>query len=266
MSLIIESKGLITRNIVKSTISPNQDKGIRFIIPKGTVIEASYENISSTQRNTVLSKADESLCLTEHFLAAVALFNINNIDIKLSEEELPFGDGSAKLWHEAFQSEFFKNEKLIEEFSEIEIKETIIVSDENNSDRYIKLSPADSFKATYNMDWNHPKIGQQSYSWTRDTDIKDLAFARTFSSELENQMLGLSGWIVGLTEDDFSMPLLFKDEPARHKVLDLIGDLMLSGLNPLNLKAHIESNKGGHELNSKLAQKLSKYSKQKLTQ
>ena len=116
-----------------------------------------------------------------------------------------------------------------------------------------------NFTATYQMDWNHPKIGKQSYTWALDKEaIEEVANARTFSTEAENQMLGLSGWIVGITETDFTMPLRFPDEPSRHKVLDLIGDLYLSGINPLNFQMQVISNQGGHYLNSVLARELSK--------
>ena len=70
-------------------------------------------------------------------------------------------------------------------------------------------------------------------------------------------MLGLTKDVVSLTEDGFSYPLRFEDEPVRHKLLDLIGDLALIGVNPLRLNARILSIKGGHELDVQLAKKLS---------
>lgn len=246
----LESPGIISKQPIKAEISSNEKQGIRFIMPKGTIIEANISNLNSTQRNTVLSKNGEFLCLTEHFLAAAALCNVNDIDVKLNGEELPFGDGSSKLW-----IDFFEENKLSNKLSNssLELKESIEV---NSGDRSIKAIASDKFQATYKLDWNHPLIGKQDYTWTIGEDPKELALARTFASEDENKMLGLSGWNVGLTQDGFTQELIYQDEPARHKALDLIGDLHLAGINPLKIKMHVISNKGGHELNSKLCTKL----------
>ena len=253
-SLEISAKGLISRADAKAKIINNTNKGIRFFVQRDlinipeqyleTAIPAHVNNISSTQRNTVLSNGVDSICLTEHFLAACALANLNNIDVYLDNEELPFGDGSANLW-----LELFKKHNLIQTVKESQIKleEEIYIEDPNQAHKYIKAIPTDAnFSATYQMDWNHPKIGKQSYTWALDKDaIEEVANARTFSTEAENQMLGLSGWIVGITETDFTVPLRFPDEPSRHKVLDLIGDLYLSGINPLNFQMQVISNQGG---------------------
>jgi len=257
-SISLESKGIISKKPIKASIIRNTDKGIRFFIEKpeasrGEAIEAKISNLGSTQRNTVLSKGDQIVCLTEHFLAACSLMNVQNIDVILNENELPFGDGSAKLW-----VDFFKENNIGEKISQSKkvLAEEIIVKDPNDESRFIKAVPCDNFKATYLMDWDHPKIGKQEYTWSLNDELSELAHARTFSSEEENKIFGLDGWVVGLSKDDFTKPLLFKNEPARHKVLDLVGDLSLSGTNPLNIKMHVSSSKGGHWLNSELTKKL----------
>jgi UDP-3-O-acyl-N-acetylglucosamine deacetylase len=226
-SLEISAKGLISRADVKAKIINNTNNGIRFFVQRDlinisdqelvnisedTAVLAHVNNISSTQRNTVLSNGTDSICLTEHFLAACALANLNNIDVYLDNEELPFGDGSANLW-----LELFKKHNLIQTVkeSQIKLKEEIYIEDPHQTHKYIKAIPTDAnFSATYQMDWTHPKIGKQSYTWALDKDaIEEVANARTFSTEAENQMLGLSGWIVGITETDFTMPLRFPNEP-----------------------------------------------------
>ena len=162
-SLEISAKGLISRADVKAKIIKNTNKGIRFFvqrdlinIPEDSAILAHVNNISSTQRNTVLSNGTDSICLTEHFLAACALANLNNIDVYLDNEELPFGDGSANLW-----LELFKKHNLIQTVkeSQIKLKKEIYIEDPNQAHKYIKAIPIDAnFTATYQMDWNHPKI------------------------------------------------------------------------------------------------------------
>lgn len=251
----LEAKGIISRNLIKAQVMKNDSFGIRFISNSDLIIEACIDNLYSTQRNTVIAKNEECICLTEHFLAACALTGTNNIDLKLSEGELPFGDGSAEFW-----IDFLKENKLTKEVPiNFTLKEPITIKDENDNSRFIEILPSESFKVTYKMDWNHPKIGKQEYTWdSRKDSIYELASARTFSTETENQILGLSGWVIGLTDHDFTHELRFDNEPARHKALDLVGDMMLSGVNPLSVAMHVISHKGGHELNSKVAKFLAK--------
>lgn len=274
-SLELFAKGLISRENVRAKIFPNSAKGIRFFVTDKMLeinslnvnagelllepVLADVSNVSSTQRNTVLSNGKDCICLTEHFLAACALAGINDIDVYLDQEELPFADGSATLWMKLFQEKGLVKEGVCH--SSVNLKEDIYIEDPNNSLKFIKAIPVDGdFSATYQMDWNHPKIGKKSYTWALNHDLREsISQARTFSTEAENQMLGLSGWIIGITEDDFTMPLHFPDEPVRHKVLDLIGDLYLSGVNPLDFKMQVISNQGGHFLNSLLAKELAKY-------
>ena len=258
----IESKGLISRNQIKAEIKANENLGIRFTVNSSKVVLADVTSISSTQRNTVISNGTNSICLTEHFMAAAALINLNNVDIDLSDEELPFGDGSSKTLIDLFKEKGLVNSEKFD--SHLELKEEIKIIDPEKPHRYIIAKPTNNnFKATYQMDWKHPKIGEQSFTWQlAKNSIEEISDARTFSTEMENQMLGLSGWIVGITEDDFTMPLRFEDEPSRHKVLDLIGDLYLSGINPLLIKMEVTSNQAGHHLNSLLAQEIKKQLKQ----
>lgn len=257
-NISLESKGLISRNQITANIKANNNLGIRFTVNNSEPILANVSNISSTQRNTVISNKTKTICLTEHFMAAAALINLDNIDIDLNEEELPFGDGSSKLWIDLFKEEALIDSEDLK--SEFELKEEIRIVDPEKPHRFIIAKPYnENFKATYLMNWDHPKIGKQSYSWQLgENDIEDITDARTFSNEMENQILGLSGWIVGITDDDFTMPLRFIDEPSRHKVLDLIGDLYLSGINPLLIKMEVTSNQAGHHLNSLLATEIKK--------
>ncbi len=251
--LSLEADGIISRNKVKTRIQKNQGQGIRFILASATTVEAHIKNLSSTQRNTVLAKNDEYVCLCEHFLAACALCNLTDIDLFISENELPFADGSAMCWLELFERAGLLSEVAETKFK---IQERVLICDELDSSRFVELLPAESFSVTYNLDWKHPLINQQSYTWKLSDDINAIAKARTFSSESENQILGLSGWVIGLTEEGFTQELHFADEPARHKALDLVGDMMLSGVNPLTVGMQVISHKGGHELNSKVAKYL----------
>jgi UDP-3-O-acyl-N-acetylglucosamine deacetylase len=95
------------------------------------------------------------------------------------------------------------------------------------------------------------------YSWQAGKQsIEEIASARTFASEAENKILGLSGWVLGYTESSFTLPLRHPLEPAQHKALDLIGDMYLAGINPLDIGMQVISNQGGHSLNIELARAL----------
>ncbi len=254
VKLTLESDGIISRNKVKARIQKNLGLGIRFVLDSATVVEANINNLFSTQRNTVIAKNEECVCLCEHFLAACALSNVTDVDLFINENELPFADGSAICWLDFFRESGLMQSKPHVKFS---LKSSIMIRDEHDSSRYIELVPADSFKVTYHLDWKHPLIGVQEYTWNASSDsIELIARARTFSNETENKILGLSGWVIGLTDDAFTHELHFTDEPARHKALDLVGDMMLSGVNPLSIGMHVISHKGGHELNSKVARYL----------
>ena len=86
--------------------------------------------------------------------------------------------------------------------------------------------------------------------------MEDVAIARSFGSLKEHQLLGLDEDVVSMTETGFTKDLHWDDEPVRHKLLDLVGDLALLGFNPLKMKAKFISCKGGHELDVDLVKKL----------
>jgi len=164
--------------------------------------------------------------------------------------EMPLADGSAQFWIELFQSAGIGRIKVE---SDLTLPEVVSVS---KGDRSILAVPAESFSVTYLMDWKHPKIGQVWKSWDQSEDIKTVYEARTFGMLKDHEMLGLVDDVVSITDDDFTMPLRSPDEPVRHKLLDLIGDLALCGVNPMRIKARFISTKAGHELDVEIAKKL----------
>jgi UDP-3-O-[3-hydroxymyristoyl] N-acetylglucosamine deacetylase len=99
-------------------------------------------------------------------------------------------------------------------------------------------------------------IGKRWQTWNAALPVADVADARTFGSLKEHEMLGLTDDVVSFTDDGFTQQLRFEDEPVRHKLLDLIGDLTLIGFNPLRLNARIISIKAGHEMDVQLVRQL----------
>lgn len=248
--------------MVSAAIEPSSSKGIYFSLePEGLdyrpLIRAEVAQVSSTQRNTVLTDpvSGRSLCLVEHFMAAASLLGLRDISVALSADELPFGDGSALFWLEEL-----KHLAASPIASSRVLKREIYVEDPSNPNRNIRAIPCvDNFKITYILDMRHisSAIGLMEYSWQLGLNsIEEIASARTFSSEAENLMLGLNGIVLGYTETGFTMPLRHSLEPAQHKALDLLGDMYLSGINPLDIKMQVISNQAGHSLNLELARQL----------
>lgn len=247
----LSAYGLISRKLITAKIISNDDKGIRFIHPCGEIVEACADNVFSTQRNTVLAKNGNCICLTEHFLAAAALAKTNNLDVYLDAEELPFGDGGAKFWFDFLEANFKKTD-----LKRIDFSQTCTIFDENDNSRFIKIEPASEFQISYKLITTNSALGTQEFVWSENQSCDEVSRARTFSSYAENQMLELQDWVLGFDDKGFKQELYFDNEPARHKLLDLIGDLYLSKVNPLALRAKITSNKAGHELNTKMAKKI----------
>ncbi len=213
-------------------------------------VPARVENVVNTMRNVVLGKDSVRLCIVEHVLCAVAIWGLEDVLITVDGPELPLGDGSANIFIDLFKAAGI--ERRVPK-ADIELNETVSVA---SGDRMIIAVPDSKFSITYLMDWDHPKIGRKWQTFDASKAPEEITTARTFASLKEHQLLGLADDSVSLTEDGFTKPLHFEDEPVRHKLLDLLGDLTLIGVNPMRVKAKFISIKGGHELDVQLARKL----------
>lgn len=211
---------------------------------------ARAASVVNTMRNVTLGKDGVRLCIVEHILCAVAIWGLEDVLITVDGPELPLGDGSANFFIELFRSAGVERRVPV---ADIELTETVTVG---SGDRMILAVPDSKFSLTYLMDWDHPKIGRKWQTFDASKEPEEIATARTFASLKEHQMLGLADDSVSLTEDGFTKPLHFDDEPVRHKLLDLLGDLTLIGVNPMRVKAKFISIKGGHEMDVQLARKL----------
>jgi UDP-3-O-[3-hydroxymyristoyl] N-acetylglucosamine deacetylase len=258
-SLVFEhaARGLTSKSPIKvSVFQAAPGSGITFEIPATpgdtsfVRIPAHADYVVNTLRNVVLGEGPARLCIVEHFLAAASLWGVTDLLVRVNGPEMPIGDGSAKIWLDLFgQSGIPK----VDATPKYELLEAFSV---HKGDREILAMPADQFSISYMMDWDHPRIGKRWATWQLGQNIAEIGRARTFGSLREHEMLGLQNDVVSLTPEGFSMPLHFDDEPVHHKLLDLLGDLALVGVNPLSLKIRFFSIKGGHELDVELAKKL----------
>ncbi|ERT03671.1 UDP-3-O-[3-hydroxymyristoyl] N-acetylglucosamine deacetylase, partial [Lyngbya aestuarii BL J] len=173
--------------------------------------------------------------------------------------EIPLLDGSAKIWAEAIANAGLAVTSQTTPI--IPITQEIIV---RQGDAFVMAIPADETRFSYAIDFEMAAIGQQWYSWTPQQEdfTTAIAPARTFVLEKQVHHLQEAGLIKGGTLDNalvcgddrwLNPPLRFSNEPVRHKILDLVGDLSLLGVIP---QAHYLAYKAGHHLHTQLVQRI----------
>ncbi|MEI8377170.1 MAG: UDP-3-O-acyl-N-acetylglucosamine deacetylase [bacterium] len=254
----ISGIGLMSGENCDVHIFPSNKKGIRFFPPNTqTAIEAIVENVTSTQNCTVLAIESSQVRLVEHFMAACAICGLDSLDVCISNIELPILDGSAKKWVELFEEAGFESTK-----TEITIDKPLQFI---QGDTVISLMPSDALSVTYLLDFNHPDLKQKWVS-SNLQDVTEIQEARTFGylKDLEKfQQMGLAkgvnpGNTLGLTDDCYTSALRSEYEPIKHKILDLIGDFKLAGINLQDLKATIIAKQAGHFSHVEMAKIIKK--------
>lgn len=286
-----EGKGLHTGKVARMTVCPAPaDTGIRFIrtdIGKDAVIEALAENVSNTARSTTISKGDASVSTIEHIMSALTGMGVDNALIEIDNIEVPILDGSAKPYIDAIWNDGFEEQDAPRRY--IEIQETVeIVNKEKGS--VVRIEPAEEFSYDILVDFNSRVLGVQNAVWNAGvTYAEEIGTCRTFVFFHEIEFLFNNGLVKGgdvdnaivivehpVTEEQvnrmsqlFNVPALsvredgylsnltlrFPNECARHKLLDLIGDLRLCGG---FLKARITAEKAGHGINTTAAKAVRK--------
>jgi len=237
-------------------IRPAESKGIRFHIG-GSVIEANLNNIVSTEHCVVLGvPTGAKVALIEHFMAACAICDIEGLDVYLSGGfELPILDGSAKIWVEKFREAGICGEAE----RRICLSAPVHFIKGKSS---ISLVPQEGETTiTYAVNFNHPELKNR---WADSSNLEEVIEARTFGylKDLETfQKMGFSKGVtidntVGLTDEGYTTVLRSEFEPVKHKILDIIGDLYLTGVNPLKLCANITVKEAGHALHVEAAKLL----------
>jgi UDP-3-O-[3-hydroxymyristoyl] N-acetylglucosamine deacetylase len=261
-STAISGIGLHSGGAVTITLKPTDpDRGIVFTTSNGRAIEARFDNVQSTNMSTKLSSEEFTVDLVEHLMAALWGCNIDNLIIEIDSYEVPIMSGNAK----SFVDEIMKVGIITQNIPKktLQIKETIEVRED---DKYVIIMPNTSgLVIDMTIDFDHPLIGRQQFIFDslKTSFIDEIAPARTFGfmkdlEYLHKNGLGLGASLdncIGLTEDSIANKdgLLFPDEFVRHKILDCIGDLFLSGY---YLNCHITAYKTGHKLNNLALQKL----------
>lgn len=245
----INGIGLMDGKESKVILEPSEEKGIYFY-PENAEnhVKASLESVISTSNCTVLGNASQQIRVVEHFMAACAFAGIDSLNVYMSSSELPILDGSAIKWEELFKKAGIKEDKT----SIIQFKEPIYYTNKHTN---LVLFPADEFQVSYCVNFDHSELENRWFNWKVYDNRIEILQARTFGylKDLEKfQKAGLAlgasvDNIIGLTEEGYTTELRTKFEPVKHKILDIIGDLYLTGYNPLSFKAHIFAKDAGHK-------------------
>ncbi|WP_438988350.1 bifunctional UDP-3-O-[3-hydroxymyristoyl] N-acetylglucosamine deacetylase/3-hydroxyacyl-ACP dehydratase [Polaribacter sp.] len=287
--------GLHTGNTVTMTFKPapaNHGFAFSRVDLEGIpTIEARAEYVVNTQRGTNLEKNGVQIQTSEHVLAAAVGLDIDNLLIEINASEPPIMDGSSKYFIEALEKAGIQEQEV--EIEEYVVKEIISYKDDVSGSEII-LMPSNEYQVTTMVDFGTKILGTQNATLETMVDFKDeIADARTFSFLHEIEMLLENDLIKGgdlnnaivyvdkelsentmqklkkaFNKDDIAvksngildnLTLHWANEAARHKLLDVIGDLALVGT---RIRGKVIANKPGHLVNTLFAKKLAKIIKQ----
>jgi UDP-3-O-[3-hydroxymyristoyl] N-acetylglucosamine deacetylase len=257
-----EGIGLHTGRYTKVRLKPApRDTGIIFIrTDKDLAIKASVGSVTDTAFSTTLGYNGIKVRTVEHILAALAGLGIDNLIIEVNGPEIPILDGSSiELTSLIIKSGIAKQSK---KRPYIRITSPLVLTDGHAE---IAALPYNGRYITYRIHFNHYLLGEQKLSLglTEETFALEIAPARTFGFLKDVETLKANGFARGGSFDNAiilgesgilnSTGLRFNDEFVRHKILDLIGDLSLSGF---PIYGHIIASKSGHTTNLKFVKKL----------
>jgi len=285
----VKGVGLHTGANVTLTFCPApENHGFKFQrtdLPGNPIVDADCDNVTDTARGTTITQNGASVSTVEHVMASLVGMDLDNVLMKLDGPETPIMDGSAILFLEALESAGIHQQEIDREYFQIPHNITY-----TEPDRKVEIvaMPLDDYRFTCMIDYNSPVLGSQHAGISSIAEFKkEIASCRTFCflHELEYQLQNnlikggdLNNAIVivdkEVTKDELdhlatifnrsamevapqgilnNMELRYQNEPARHKLLDMIGDLALVGV---HLKGHIMAARPGHAANVAFAKKI----------
>lgn len=290
----VSGVGLHTGQYVTLTFHPAPaNHGVKFQrvdLPEQPVIPADCDLVTSVDRGTTLEKNGVKVATVEHLMAALVGLQVDNVLISLNGMEVPILDGSSEPFIEALEKNGIQEQS--EHRDVFELRTTLNFVDKENGVEILAM-PSDHYRVTTMIDYKSDVLGQQHASLNKVGDFKkEIAPARTFCFLHELEMLYDAGLIKGgdvnnaivIVDKPVSEPQMTKlqkifnkpditvveegilnnvklrhaNEPARHKLLDVVGDLGLVGT-PVN--ANIIATRPGHKSNVEFARKLKAYIK-----
>lgn len=285
----LEGVGLHTGQNVHMTFLPAADNhGIKFQrvdLPGQPIVDADVDNVVDTSRGTTIEQNGARIATVEHVMAALAGLEIDNCLVQIDGGETPIMDGSSRFFIKALKDAGITELQAEREY--FTVPQNIYYTEDDRNVEMIAM-PLDDYRLTVMVDYNSPVLGSQHASITSLKEFeKDISSCRTFCFLHELELLYNNGLIRGgdlnnaivivdrVIEDSeldelakmFNKPkvevkkegilnnvdLRFHNEPARHKLLDLIGDLALIGT---PIKAQIMAARPGHAANVAFGKKI----------
>ena len=256
--------GLHSGENITLKISPlEEDSGIIFKrsdLSDNNIIPAKFYNVVNTKLCTeIANNSGVKVATIEHLMAALWGMKIDNALIEVSGPEVPAMDGSSRYFIELIKSSGIQ--KQSKERRSLKILDTVSVI---SGDKEMTVSSADSFSIDFAIDFKHQSIGKQSCEFTSFQEFeKEIGFARTFGFADELEHLKKGGFAkgaslensIGIDENGVMNPggLRCDDEFVKHKILDCVGDLFLSGY---NIIGKFKANKAGHNINNDILKKI----------
>lgn len=265
--LIGSGVGLHSGAVVQVRVMPaGRGEGRYFVrvdLPGSPRIPAQVEAVCQTALSTELAAGEARVRTVEHLLASLVAMGVDNARIEMDGPEVPLLEGSAKNWVEAIatvglvpQGEGCEGVGVLPPISQpIWVRE---------GDAFVAALPAGETRFSYGIDFEEVAIGNQWYSWSpvQESFAEAIAPARTFGLARQVEQLRQAGLIRGGSLENalvcdasgwLNPPLRFPNEPVRHKILDLVGDLSLLGRIP---PAHYLAYKASHNLHIQLAKAI----------
>lgn len=251
---VVSGPGLHTGVPTTMTFKP-ADNGITFLrtdLPHATPILAHVNNVGSTLRGTNLKNDSAEVWTIEHVMSALHALGLTDVAIEMDGPEPPVTDGASDVYVETLLKAGLK--ELPGEEPVLTLKDPITYTCGNIS---YSAKPADTLTFTFVYRHKHPLLTYSEYTFefTQDNYIRQIARARTFGFEEELAFLKAHGLAKGgnlenaviIGKDRFINERRFEDEPVRHKLLDLLGDIRLTGrkLGPMAIRCEC----GGHKHN-----------------
>ncbi|MCB2222196.1 MAG: bifunctional UDP-3-O-[3-hydroxymyristoyl] N-acetylglucosamine deacetylase/3-hydroxyacyl-ACP dehydratase [Bacteroidetes bacterium] len=292
----VSGKGLHTGVDVTLTFKPApENSGIQFKrvdLDEQPVIQADCDHVLDTNRGTTIGSNGAQVATIEHVMAAITGMQIDNIMVEIDNYETPIKDGSARFFTEALEKVGTVEQSAEKEFFELD--KVLTYYDAEHKVEIIAI-PADELKISVMIDFETEVLSTQNATLESITDFnKEISSCRTFVFLHELEFLLSNDRIKGgdlnnaivfvnrvITQEEldrlarlFNKPsvkvlrkgilnnvdLYFENEPARHKLLDVVGDLRLAGV---GLKAHIIAKRPGHGANVEFAKIIKKYKVEK---
>lgn len=290
-SFSLQGKGLHTGLDIQITFNPAPDnhgyKIKRLDLEGQPVMDAVAENVASTQRGTVISKNGIQVSTVEHAMAALYAYGIDNCLIEVNAPEFPILDGSARYYVEEIEKAGVVSQNAPKDF--YIVKHKIEVKDEATGSSLIIL-PDDKFSVNVLISFDSPVLANQFATLNDISEFPtEIAPSRTFVFVREVEMLMQNNLIKGgdldnaiviydkpMAQEDLdrladmigsphknvdqlgyinNKPLVFVNEPARHKLMDIMGDLALIGK---PIRGRIIATRPGHKINNQLARMIRK--------